>query len=129
MSVPAEEQMKKRIQKRTRTMERTQRQKRKFPGRERQTRHLTQTKIRPDGRSGSCEPDGGGRAAGRCCRISGYREENDKSTISDWIQNNNPDLLAELPFLEEIPEDRIFGEPVTAICFVLCRGMKKPHWR
>ena len=39
----------------------------------------------------------------------GYREENDKSTISDWIQNNNPDLLVELPFLAEIPEDRILG--------------------
>ena len=23
----------------------------------------------------------------------------------------------------------VFWEPVTAICFVLCRGMKKPHWR
>ena len=39
----------------------------------------------------------------------GYREENDKSTIPDWIQKNNSALLAELPFLAEIPEDRILG--------------------
>ena len=54
----------------------------------------------------------------------GYREENDKSTISDWIQNNNPDLLAELPFLEEIPEDRILGAGYGNLFCVVPRDEK-----
>ena len=54
----------------------------------------------------------------------GYREENDKSTISDWIQNNNPDLLAELPFLAEIPEDRILGAGYGNLFCVVPRDEK-----
>lgn len=39
----------------------------------------------------------------------GYRDENDMSIIPDWIQENNSALLADMPFLAEIPEERIIG--------------------
>ena len=39
----------------------------------------------------------------------GQREQRDRSTMADWLNENCGDLVSELPFLLDIPDDLIFG--------------------
>lgn len=39
----------------------------------------------------------------------GQREPNDRSSMTDWLLENSGDLVSELPFLLEIPSERVLG--------------------
>ena len=39
----------------------------------------------------------------------GQREQRDRSTMADWLNENCGDLVSELPFLLDIPDDLILG--------------------
>lgn len=44
----------------------------------------------------------------------GQREAGDTRSLSAWLQDTNPGLASYWPFLEEIPEENIFGDTVTS---------------
>ena len=39
----------------------------------------------------------------------GQREPNDRSSMTEWLLENSGDLVSELPFLLEIPAERVLG--------------------
>mgnify|MGYP000763532269 CR=1 FL=1 len=39
----------------------------------------------------------------------GQREPNDRSSMTDWLLENSGGLVSELPFLLEIPSERVLG--------------------
>ena len=39
----------------------------------------------------------------------GYRDQNSTSSLTDWMWDNAPGLMEEMPFIQTIPEDRILG--------------------
>ena len=51
----------------------------------------------------------------------GLREAGDSSELTDWLRDSSPELTEELPFLLEIPEERILGgESGKLYCVVPC---------
>ena len=49
-----------------------------------------------------------GRLTGAVAYL-GQREPNDRSSMTDWLLENSGDLVSELPFLLEIPAERVLG--------------------
>lgn len=49
-----------------------------------------------------------GRLTGAAAYL-GLREKGDQTELTDWLRENCADLTSELPFLLEIPSERVFG--------------------
>lgn len=63
----------------------------------------------------------------------GEREDGDNTTFSAWLNNTCPQMASLWPFLEEIPEENIFGESGDLYCIVplaeqACIAVKGVQW-
>ena len=56
----------------------------------------------------------------------GNRSGEDTMPLSDWLWETSPELMAEMPFIDRIPEDR---GAAMGTCTVWCPGMTAPRWR
>ena len=64
-----------------------------------------------------------GRLTGAAAYL-GLREKGDQTELTDWLRENCADLTSELPFLLEIPSERVLGAGYGKLFHgkVACRG-------